>query len=682
MNKTLLKLFLFLFLYHPLVHTRSFTIDDFQNLKLIKDFKLSQKGDIILSIRDFEKKVNFSYDFYLLRGGRLSRLTYDGKGSGSFDLSTEGENLYYVYTRDNKTYLMRLPLSGGEAYTVEEFPIPIENIKFYKRDNKDLLIFSANVLPECQTEELKCTKDKNDEFKKITSAYVYDSLYFRPWNFYRDRTRSALFIYDLEKRVYKKVIAGDFDVPPLPFGSSDDFDVSKDGRYILYTTKKVRNLAESTNNDIFEFDTELKTEAKISSSNGSDTQPRYSPDMRYIAFLSQKTDGFESDKIELALYDRRTKQITILTSHIDNWVESFEWSYDSKGIFAIIEERGYRTLYYIPLSNPKNSFKLTEKENIKKIIINNDEILLSKDSMLYPPDLYSAKLSSALRAKTLLKQTRLTDLNSDIYKEIELPELIDIVYDGAKRKDGSYNKIQAFILKPKVIKHGERVPVIIAIHGGPQGSWLDSFHPRWNALTFASSGYVVVMPNITGSTGFGQQFVNEVSKDWGGAPYEDIMGIFGYLEKSGFADHLRVCAIGGSYGGYMTNWILGHTDKFKCLVSHAAPFDLISKYGSTDELWFPEWEFGGTPWDNRDMYEKFSPHNYVKNFKTPTLITHGANDFRVPLEQAIMAFTYLKKMNVPSRLIIFPDEDHFIKKANNQRFWYNEVLNWVKEHLK
>ncbi|MCX7958587.1 MAG: S9 family peptidase, partial [Deltaproteobacteria bacterium] len=544
------------------------------------------------------------------------------------------------------------------------------------------LIFSANVLPECQSDELKCTKDKTEEYKKITSAYVYDSLYFRPWNFYREKTRSSLFIYDPEKKSYQKIIGGDFDVPPLPFGSSDDFDVSPDGRYLLYTAKKVKNAAESTNNDVFEYDTTLKSGIKISVSNGSDTQPRYSPDMKYIAFLTQQTDGFESDKIELALYDRKTRQINILTSHIDNWVESFEWARDSNGIFAIIEEKGYRVLYYIPLSNPKDSFRLTEKENIKKILVNGDEIILSKDSMLYPADIYSAKILPAIKSRTLLRQSRLTDLNSDIYRNKDLPELLDITYDGAKRKDGSFNRVQAFVLKPRDIKQGERRAAIVAIHGGPQGSWLNSFHPRWNALMFASSGYVVVMPNITGSTGFGQQFVNEVSKDWGGAPYEDVMGLFAYFEKSGFADSSKVCAIGGSYGGYMTNWILAHTDKFRCLVSHAAPFNLLSKYGSTDELWFPEWEFGGTPWDNREMYEKFSPHNYVKNFKTPTLVIHGANDFRVPLEQALQAFTYLKKMNVPSKMIIFPDEDHFIKKANNQRFWYNEVLSWVKEYLR
>lgn len=682
MRNLMFLLFAFIFVSQiTFANDFTFTIDDFQNLRIIKDFRVSSKGDIVISIRDFEKKDNFRYDFYLLRGGKLSRLTYDGKGSGSFDISSDGENIFYVYTKDNKTGLYKLPLNGGESLLVSEFPISIDNIKVYKSLGKEYMIFSANILPECQTEELKCTKEKSEEYKKVTSAYVYDTLYFRPWNFYRDKTRSALFIYDFEKKSYHKAISGDFDVPTLPFGGSEDFDISPDGRYIVYTAKKVKNTAESTNNDIFEFDTTLKNEIKISSSHGSDTHPMYSPDMKYIAFLTQKTDGFESDKIELALYDRKTKQISVLTSHIDNWVESFEWTPDSKSILAIIEERGYRTLYYIPLSNPKESFRLTDKENIKKAMIHKDSVILSRDSMLYPADIYIAELSPAIKGKTLLKETRISYLNQDIYKDKKLPLLLDITYDGAKRKDGSNNKVQAFVLRPLNIKQGEKLPAIVAIHGGPQGSWLNSFHPRWNALMFASIGYVVVMPNITGSTGFGQQFVNEVSKDWGGAPYEDIMGLFSYFDKSGFVDSSKVCAIGGSYGGYMTNWILGQTDKFKCLVSHAAPFNLLSKYGSTDELWFPEWEFGGTPWENKEMYEKFSPHNYVKNFRTPTLIIHGANDFRVPLEQALQAFTYLQKMKVPSKLIIFPDEDHFIKKANNQRFWYNEVLSWIKRYL-
>ncbi len=681
MKRFLILSFAFIFI-SQVAFAEPFTIDDFQNLRIIKDFKVSSKGDIVISIRDFEKKDNFRYDFYLLRSGRLSRLTYDGKGSGSFDISSDGESLFYVYTKDNKTGLYKLPLGAGESSLFSEFPISIDNIRIYKSLGKEYMIFSANILPECQSDELKCTKDKQDEYKKITSAYVYDTLYFRPWNFYREKTRSALFRFDFEKKIYQRLISGDFDVPTLPFGGSEDFDISPDGRYIVYTAKKVKNTAESTNNDIFEYDTTLKTETKISSSNGSDTHPKYSPDMKYIAFLTQKTDGFESDKIELALYDRKTRQINIITSHIDNWVESFEWMPDSKSILAIIEEGGYRVLHYIPLANPKDSFRLTYKENIRKIEIHNDEIFLSRDSMLYPADIYLGRLSSAIKSKGLMQEIRMTYLNEDIYKNKDLPELLDVTYDGAKRKDGSFNKVQAFILRPKGLKQGERIPAIVAIHGGPQGSWLNSFHPRWNALMFATSGYAVVMPNITGSTGFGQQFVNEVSKDWGGAPYEDVMGLFPYFEKSGFVDSSRVCAIGGSYGGYMTNWILGQTDKFRCLVSHAAPFNLLSKYGSTDELWFPEWEFGGTPWENREMYEKFSPHNYVKNFKTPTLVIHGANDFRVPLEQALQAYTYLKKMKVPSKLIIFPDEDHFIKKANNQKFWYNEVLGWVNQYLR
>ncbi|MGC9044619.1 MAG: S9 family peptidase [Myxococcota bacterium] len=659
-----------------------FTIDDFQNLRIIKDFKVSPRGDIVISIRDFENKKNFNYDLYLLRGNRLSRLTYDGKGSGSFDFSIDGSYLYFTYEKENKPALYRLPLHGGEAEPISEFPVSIDNIRVFESLKKEYILFSANIFLDCNKEELKCTKERREELKKTTSAYVYDSLYFRPWNFYRDNTRSALFIFDVENKKATRVISGEFDVPTLPFGDSSDFDVSPDGRYIVYTAKKIKNIAESTNNDIFEYDTTIKNEIKVSTSPGSDTRPKYSPDGKYIAFTTQKTDGFESDKIELAIYDRKTKQINIISSHIDNWVESFEWSLDSKGIFAIIEERGYNTLYYIPIDNPKNSIRLTEKENIKKFAIYKDEIILSRDSILYPADLYSAKYPAVIKSRGILKERRLTDLNAEIYKSKDLPELLDIVYEGAKRKDGTYNKVQAFVLKPKNIKQGERIPAIVAIHGGPQGSWLNSFHPRWNALMFASIGYVVIMPNITGSTGFGQQFVNEVSRDWGGAPYEDIMGLFNYFEKSGFIDSTKVCAIGGSYGGYMTNWILGHTDRFRCLVSHAGPFNLISKYGSTDELWFPEWELGGTPWMNRDMYEKFSPHNYVKNFKTPTLVIHGANDFRVPIEQALQTFTYLQKMNVPSKLIIFPDEDHFIKKANNQRFWYKEVENWIRTYLK
>ena len=664
------------------LYAERFTIEDFQNARIIKDFKVSSSGDIILSIRDFENKTTFNYDFYTLRNNVVTRLTFGGKASGDFDLSSDGKAVYYVYSKDGNVSLFRLPLMGGESEKVSDFPIDIGNIKVFESLGKEYILFSANIIPDCKGEELKCTKEGLEQQKKQTSAYVYEELYFRPWNFYRDKTRSNLFIFDLEKKTYTRVIGGDFDTPPLPFGDAEEFDVSQDGRFVAYTAKKVRNTAESTNNDIFEFDTTLKKEIQISASKGSDTKPAYSPDMNYIAFLTQRTDGFESDKVELALYDRKNKKISILTSHIDNWVESFVWAPDSKGVYAIIEEKGYGTLYYIPLNNPTASKRLTDKENIKKAVVHKDTLFVSKDSLLMPADIYSFKTTEIAKSKGSIKLNQITSLNADIYKNKELPELLDITYDGARRKDGTHNKVQAFILKPANMKKGERLPAIVAIHGGPQGSWLNSFHPRWNGLMFSSSGYVVVMPNITGSTGFGQQFVNEVSKDWGGAPYEDIMALFDYFAKTDFIDGSRVCAIGGSYGGYMTNWILGHTDRFKCLVTHAGPFNLVSKYGSTDELWFPEWELGGTPWTNRDMYERFSPHNYVKNFKTPTLVIHGANDFRVPLEQALQAFTYLRKMNVPSRLILFPDEDHFVKKPHNQRFWYKEVMDWIKNYLK
>jgi dipeptidyl aminopeptidase/acylaminoacyl peptidase len=664
------------------LYAGGFSIEDFQNVRIIKEFKVSSRGDIILTIRDFENKNTFNYDFYLLRDRTLKRLTYGGKGSGDFDISTDGSAIYYVLSKDGSSTLFKLPIDGGESERLWESPIDTGNIRAFKSLGKEYILFSASVFPDCRSEELKCTKERLEQRKKETSAYVYDALYFRPWNFYRDGTRSALFILDLEKKTYTKVAGGEFDTPPLPFGGSDQFDISSDGRYIAYTAKKVKNTAESTNNDIFEIDTTLKKVIQISTSRGSDTRPAYSPDMNYIAFLTQKTDGFESDKVELAIYDRKSNKISILTSHIDNWVEDFVWAPDSKGIYAIIEERGYRTLYYIPLNNPGSSKRLTEKENIKKVAIYRDTLFVSKDSLLMPADIYLFNLKELAKTKGFIKFTQITNLNGEIYRDKELSEVLDITYDGAKRRDGSRNSVQAFILKPANIKKGERLPAIVVIHGGPQGSWLNSFHPRWNGLVFSSSGYVVVMPNITGSTGFGQQFVNEVSRDWGGAPYEDIMALFDYFSKTDFIDGSRVCAIGGSYGGYMTNWILGHTDRFKCLVTHAGPFNLISKYGSTDELWFPEWELGGTPWTSRDMYEKFSPHNYVNNFKTPTLVIHGANDFRVPIEQALQAFTYLQKMNVPSRLIIFPDEDHFVKKPNNQRFWYNEVIGWIKTYLK
>ncbi len=273
---------------------------------------------------------------------------------------------------------------------------------------------------------------------------------------------------------------------------------------------------------------------------------------------------------------------------------------------------------------------------------------------------------------------QLTDFNGGLVKNIKLNPAEEFWFEGAKGE-----KVHGFLLKPPFFEISKKYPLVMLIHGGPQGAWSDNFHYRWNAQMFASPGYVVAMINFHGSTGYGQAFTDSISGDWGGSPYEDLMEGCDYLlSQYDFIDKDRLAAAGASYGGYMIDWIEGHTERFKCLISHSGVFDLRSMYGSTEELWFPEWEFNGTPWDNKEMYERWSPSAYVANFRTPCLVIHSQNDFRVPVTQGFQFFTSLQRMKVPSKFLYFPDENHFVQKPQNAELWWKTVHDWLATYLK
>ncbi|MBM4386514.1 MAG: S9 family peptidase, partial [Deltaproteobacteria bacterium] len=540
-------------------------------------------------------------------------------------------------------------------------------------DKSDKIFFTANVFTECAA-DFACTKKKLDAAAEVTSAIVADDLHFRPWNFWRDGTFSNLFAMYAATLEVKAVATGGFDTPPVPFGGRDDIAITPDGEYAAYAVK-LSEPAIGTNDDIFEVEVKSGKTKKISKSLGADIAPDYSPDGRYIAFAGQETAGFESDRWRLKIYDRKTGGIKSLTDGFDGWVLSHRWSRDGGRIFFVTEEKGYRPLYSIEVKSGKIR-KLLDKVVIKTFsVIDGAKILLTLETMQALPDVYLLDISGG-------KTKKLTALNEESLKGVEFGALEEHYYDGAKLPDGKRRKIHTFVIKPPQYKKGEKYPLVVMIHGGPQGAWLNSFHSRWNAMVIASNGFFVALPNPTGSTGYGQDFVDAISRDWGGKCYEDIMALLDFTATLDFVDNDRVCAMGGSFGGYMTNWIAGQTDRFKCLISHAGVFNLTSKYGSTDELWFPEWDIGGTPWDNPENFKKFSPHEYVKKVKTPVLFIHGQNDFRVPVEQALQGFTFLKRLGVETRLVYFPDEDHFINKPLNRKFWYDTVSDWLGKYLK
>jgi dipeptidyl aminopeptidase/acylaminoacyl peptidase len=385
----------------------------------------------------------------------------------------------------------------------------------------------------------------------------------------------------------------------------------------------------------------------------------------------QKRAGYESDRWRLVIYERTTGTITNLTEDFDRWVGSFVWAADSKTVYFTAQDKGAIPIYVLSLqgTTPK---EVTRGANDNLAIAPNGKTLLfTRMSVRFPNEIYELQLGA--RAAIPLAK-----VNDPLLGQVQMQPLESFWFTGSEN-----HKVQGFLVKPPNFDPKKKYPVKFLIHGGPQGMWGDQWSFRWNAEMFASGGYVVVMINPRGSTGYGQKFIDDINGDWGGCVYQDLMLGLDYVERTyPFVDKDRECALGASYGGYMANWILGHTNRFKCIVSHDGMFNSESAYGTTEELWFNEWEFKGTPWTNREMYRRWSPHLFAANFKTPTLVVHGQLDYRLDVSEGFQLFTTLQRLKVPSKMLYFPDEGHWVLKPQNARLWYKTVNGWVDEWLK
>jgi dipeptidyl aminopeptidase/acylaminoacyl peptidase len=427
----------------------------------------------------------------------------------------------------------------------------------------------------------------------------------------------------------------------------------------------------------------------------SDSTPLYSPDGKYIAYRAQQRAGYESDRFRLMLYDRKTGEKKNLIENFDKWVGTFTWAPDSKDILFASEDKGESPIYALAFTKERIapgpggdvSLNLTNV-NIREIVrgFNDDlevtadgkTLLFTRISLSSPNQIRWFQCLAFTRSCGLPDGEQLTHLNDSLLSQVAMSPLESFWFTGA-----SGDKVQGFLVKPPNFDASKKYPVKFLIHGGPQGAWGDDWSYRWNPELFAANGYVVVMINFHGSTGYGQKFIDAINGDWGGAPYEDLMKGLDYVEEHyPFIDKTRECALGASYGGYMANWILGHTDRFKCIVSHDGMFNAESAWGTTEELWFNNWEFKGTPYDKRVSYQKWSPHQYAKNFKTPTLVIHGQRDYRLDVSEGFQLFTTLQMEGVPSKMLYFPDEGHWVLKPQNSRLWYETVNAWVDQWTK
>jgi len=486
--------------------------------------------------------------------------------------------------------------------------------------------------------------------------------------------------------VPRDLTPGDHDVPPFHLDGQDMYAISPDGQEVAYTCNIDEVEAISTNNEMFIVPISGGAPKKISTSRGSDSTPLYSPDGKYLAWRSQARAGFEADKWRLLVQDRESGQTRDLTQKFDRSVGSFAWKSDASLIIFSVDNCGGSSLcaaspdgklFYPPELFSRITSKFNTPPHYDDLIYVGQNLYFGLAQIGAPTEIWqiNGRVGESYAQPGSVKLAGLTAMNDALLSNIDMQPLESFAFKGANNDD-----VQGFIIKPPGFDANKKYPLKFLIHGGPQGAWGNEWTYRWNAELFAANGYVVVMINFHGSTGYGQKFTDSISGDWGSKPYVDLMKGLDYVEKTfPFIDKNREAALGASYGGYMANWLLGHTNRFKCIVSHDGMFNAESAYGTTEEIWFMNWEFKGPPWKQRDVYRKWSPHEYAANFKTPTLIVHGQNDYRIDVSQGFDLFTTLQVLKVPSKMLYFPDEGHWVLKPQNSRLWYKTVNDWVDQ---
>jgi dipeptidyl aminopeptidase/acylaminoacyl peptidase len=652
---------------------RQFTINDLLKVRRVGDPQLSPDGrTIAFVINDIDKTANRGIpQIYLaaVGGGELRPLG-SGARSSSPRWSPDGRKIAYT----SGGQIWTIDAAGGEAKKITNISTGASD-PVWSPDGK-MIAFVSDVYPECTTDDCNKQKDQQAEESKV-KAKTAERLLYRHWNAWKDNKRTHVFVVSVDNGEARDLTPGDFDSPPFSLGGPTDYAFSPDSKKLAFASNRDKVEATSTNSDIFIVPITGGEPTRITGSNmAADSSPAFSPDGRYIAYRAQARSGFESDLWKLMLYDRESGKSRSLTDKLDAYVESFTFSSDSRKIYFVSGERGFQPVYSISVSTGEMTKVIPEGFN--------DDVQVSKDghtlvftrsSSVMPTEIFRANADGSGVAQV-------TRTNEAFLSGFKLRPQEPVSWTGA-----GGTKVNGWIVKPANFDPSKKWPLMVLIHGGPQGAWNDNWGYRWNPQVFANAGYVVFTPNPRGSTGYGQKFVDEISGDWGGKAYTDIMnGVASVLSSNNFLDKDRIGAAGASYGGYMINWIEGHNNdkrfQFKVLASHDGVFNLTSMYGGTEELWFTDWEFKGTPWSNPEMYTRWSPHMFVKNFKTPMLVIHNELDYRVPVTEGLQLFTALQRMGVDSKLLYFPDEGHWVLKPQNSEFWYNTVLGWLGKYLK
>jgi len=606
-----------------------------------------------------------------LDGGAPRQLTHDGEANQRARWSPDSRRIAYVSDRGGSSQVWLMDPDGGNARQITSLSTEADGVIF-SPDGKNLLV-TSEVYPECGADDACNRKNLDAEKNDKVRARVYTELLYRHWTRWQSKRRSHLLAVPAEGGAAKDLTPGTRDVPPFSLGGPDDYDISPDGKEVCYSMNADPVPATSTNTDLYVVPIGGGETRRITASPGADASPHYSPDGKYLAWRAQLRAGYESDRWRLMVLERATGRVTNLTESLDRWANSFAWTPDSKALFFTTADRGRQAIQWISVTGGAARVALSGDSELDDMQVTRDgkTMVYTQQTGMSPTEIYRASSSGG-------SAVALSHLNDQALNTYQLTPLEEFWVDTA---DGS--RVQSFVVKPYGFQAGRKYPVLMLIHGGPQGNWGHSWTFRWNAQVFAAAGYVVVEPNPRGSTGYGQKFIDEINGDWGGRPFDDIMAVCDAVGNAlSYADTSRMVAAGGSYGGYMVDWMLGHTQRFKALITHSGVYDLPSMFGATEELWFPLWELGGTPWDKPEDYARWSPSRYVKDFHTPTLVIHGELDFRVPYTQGLQLFTALQLQKVPSKLLMFPDEGHWVLKPQNSMLWYKTFLDWIDSWAK
>jgi dipeptidyl aminopeptidase/acylaminoacyl peptidase len=656
---------------------RAITFHDLISMHRLSDPQISPNGQWVsytVATPDYEANhLVKSIWIVAVAGGEPRQLTQGGSDERA-RWSPDSKSIAYLSSSDGTAKVLTVGVDGGTPAKITSLSGGADN-ELWSPDGK-WIEFTSNVYPDCRDDACNSARDAAKDKSKV-KAYVAEKLLYRHWNAWSDGKRSHLFVVAAGGGEPRDLTPGaDYDVPPFSLDGAEAIAFSPDSRELCFTANTDQDEATSTNGDLFTIPVSgAGAPKRITTNPGDDWGPAYSPDGKWIAYRAQLQPGYESDRWRLMLYDRSSGAITDLSESFDANVNAPLWSADSKTIYFQTEEKTELPIYSVaasPGSTP--TVVLGDSANLDFAVSSDGRTLaFTRSTTAMPSEVFIANSDgSGVR--------QLTHANAALLAELDLPGVEPFWFEGAAK-----TQVEGLLLRPPHFDPAKKYPLLLLIHGGPQGEWDDDWFYRWNPEVMAAPGYVVLMINPRGSFGYGHKFTEEISRDWGGKVYEDLMkGVDAAAAKYPFIDGTRMCAAGGSYGGYMVDWLATHTGRFKCLISHAGDWDEFSAY-ATEELWFEDWEMGGTPWSNPEMYRKLSPMTYADalgKFKSPTLVIAGELDYRVPYTQSLEFFSSLQRQGVPSKLLVFPDEGHWILKPQNSELWYNTFLGWLATYLK